>query len=170
MRKSLFRRAINRFLNIMVRFAPGSTTLRPALHKLRGVKIRGKVFIGDDVYIENEYPEAVEIDDGAQITLRTTIIAHTRGAGRVAIGKNVFIGASCVVTAPAGRTLRIGDNAVIAAGSVISADVPADTLIAGPRPKPVARVTVPLTMQTSYAEFVLGLRPWTQGQNPGPNR
>ena len=45
----------------MARFLPGSTSLRPFLHKLRGVRIQGDVFIGDDVYIENEYPECIEI-------------------------------------------------------------------------------------------------------------
>ena len=136
-------------------------SIRPAIHKLRGVKIRGQIFIGDDVYIENEYPEQVEIEDGAQITVRCTILAHTRGFGRIIIGKNAFIGSNCVITAPAGRTLRIGEGAVVAAGSVISADVPAGALVGTERPKPMARVTVPLTMETSYEEFVLGLRPWS---------
>jgi acetyltransferase-like isoleucine patch superfamily enzyme len=130
---------------------------------MRGVKISGRVFIGDDVYIENEYPEYVEIEDGAQITIRCTIIAHTRGSGRVIIGKNAFIGANCVITAPAGRTLRINEGAVIAAGTVISTDVPAQALMGVERPKPLARVTVPLTMETSYEEFVVGLRPWKPG-------
>ena len=67
----------------MARFLPGATTLRPFLHKLRGVKIYGKVFIGDDVYIENEHPECVEIHEGVQIVLRTNIIAHFRGTGKI---------------------------------------------------------------------------------------
>lgn len=162
--KSIVRRIANRILAATVRFAPGATSLRPALHKLRGVKISGRVFIGDDVYIENEYPEFVEIEDGAQITLRCTVIAHTRGSGRVIIGKNAFIGANCTITAPANRTLRIGEGAVIAAGSVVSTDVPPGALMGVERPKPLARVTVPLTMETSYEQFALGLRPWTPNQ------
>jgi hypothetical protein len=158
-KKPLFRRVLNRVLSLLVRSAPGATTLRPMLHKMRGVKITGRVFIGDDVYIENEYPEFVEIQDGAQITVRCTIIAHTRGSGRVIIGKNAFIGANCVITAPSGRTLRINEGAVVAAGTVISSDVPAHTLMGVERPKPVARVTVPLTMETSYDAFLVGLRP-----------
>ncbi len=160
MRKSALRRVFNRTLGMLARFAPGATSLRPFLHSLRGVRITGRVFIGDDVYIENEYPEQVEIDDGAQIALRCTIIAHTRGSGRVIIEKNAFIGSNCVITAPAGRTLRIGGGSVVAAGSVISTDVPQGALVSAERAKPIARVTVPLTMQTSYEEFVIGLRPW----------
>jgi hypothetical protein len=72
---------------MIARFGSGATTFRPYLHKLRGVKIYGNVFIGDDVYLEYEYPEAVEIHDGAGIALRSTIIAHYRGPGKIIIGK-----------------------------------------------------------------------------------
>jgi hypothetical protein len=74
MDKSLLRRVTNRIFHLIAQFAPGSTNLRPFLHKLRGVTIRGTVFIGDQVYLENEYPELVEIHDGVQIVLRTIIM------------------------------------------------------------------------------------------------
>ena len=45
----------------------------------------------------------------------------------VVIGKNVWLGAS--VTVVPGVT--IGDNAVIAAGAVVTKDVPANTIAAG---------------------------------------
>ena len=160
MKKSLFRRIVNRLLALIARSAPGATTLRPALHRLRGVKMHGKVFIGDDVYLENEYPEAIELEDGAQICLRSCLVAHTRGVGRIVIGRNAFLGTSCVVTAPAGKTLRIGEGAVIAACCVVASDVPDHALLGQPKAKPLAEVTMPLTMQTNYEDFLLGLRPW----------
>ena len=81
MKKSFARGALNRTLGMLARFLPGATSIRPVIHKLRGVKIKGRIFIGDDVYIENEYPEQVEIEDGAQIMVRCTILAHTRDSG-----------------------------------------------------------------------------------------
>ena len=87
MTKSLSSRVLNRLLAQVARFAPGSTTLRPMLHRLRGVKIGRRVFIGDDVYLDNEYPEAIEIGDDVQISIRAVVIAHTRGAGRVIIAR-----------------------------------------------------------------------------------
>jgi heptaprenylglycerol acetyltransferase len=123
------------------------------------VQIKGTVFIGDDVYLENEYPECVTMEDGAQIGLRTVVIAHTREIGRVVIGKDVFIGASCVIIAPGGGTLTIGDGAVVSAGTVVLADVPPATLMAPERAKAYARVTVPFTMHTDYEVFRRGLRP-----------
>ncbi len=158
MSKSLFKRISNRTLHLMARFLPGSTNLRPFLHRLRGVKIHGTVFIGDDVYLENEYPECVEIHDGAAIGLRSTIVAHTRGHGRIIIGQNAVITACCTIVCSKGQTLTIGEGAVISAGSVVSNDVPAYTFCAGPRIKAIARVTVPFTLQTSHEDFVRGLR------------
>jgi acetyltransferase-like isoleucine patch superfamily enzyme len=159
MKKSAVRRASNRVLGMLARFAPGSTSLRPFLHKLRGVRITGRVFIGDDVYIENEYPECIEMRDGAQIALRSILIAHTRGPGRIVVGRDAFIGANCVVATSPGRTLTIGDGAVIATSSVITSDVPAYTFVANEKAKPRAIVTVPLTVETSYESFLDGLKP-----------
>ena len=148
------------------RFAPGATSLRPLLHRLRGVRVAGRVFIGDDVYLENEFPECIELHEGAQISIRAILIAHTRGVGRIVVGKDAFIGANCVVTASPGATLTIGEGAVIATSSVVSGDVPPHTLVGGSKAKPVARVTVPLAMTTSYEDFLGGLRP-LKSDRPG---
>ena len=159
MNKPLYRRIFNRLLHSLARSLPGATTLRPFLHKLRGVKISGKVFIGDDVYLENEYPERIEIHDGAQIALRSIIVAHIRGPGSIVIGKNAVIGfGSCIVGAP-GKTLKIGDNSVIGAGSVVTTDIPPDTFCSPDKTKPRGIVTVPLTFDVGFDEFTAGLRP-----------
>ena len=97
MSKSLARRMANRLLHSVARFGPGSTSLRTTLHRARGVLVGKSVFIGEDVYIDNEYPECVEIHDGAQISLRAIIIAHTRGPGRVIIEKDAFVGPNCTL-------------------------------------------------------------------------
>lgn len=159
MKKSIFRRTSNRILHLIARFAPGATSLRPFLHKLRGVKIQGRVFIGDDVYIENEYPEVVEIQEEAQIVLRTIIIAHFRGAGRIIVGQKAWIGAGCIIAASPNQTLRVGEGSVVAAGSVVTKDVPPYTFVGGSPAKPIARVSVPMTLDTSFEEFKQGLIP-----------
>jgi acetyltransferase-like isoleucine patch superfamily enzyme len=159
MNKSIVRRVWNRILGMLARFAPGAETLRPFLHRLRGVRITGHVFIGDDVYLENEHPDCIEVHDGVQICLRSVLIAHTRGPGRIVIEKNAFVGANCVVAASPGATLTIGEGAVITTSSVISSDVPPYTLVGNEKAKPRAKVTVPLTMDTPYNRFLAGLKP-----------
>jgi hypothetical protein len=159
MTKSIFRRLANRFLHLLARRLPGSRSLRPALHRLRGVKIGSNVFIGEEVYIENEYPEAVEIHDDVQISLRTIILAHTRGPGKVIIEKEAFIGANNVIAASAGRTLRIGEGAVLAPGLAITKDVATHIFMANDAAKAAARVTVPLAKAETIEQFIRGLVP-----------
>jgi len=159
-KKALWKRVLNRILHLLCRFLPGAMTLRPFLHRLRGVKIHGRVFIGDDVYLENEYPECVEIKEGAQITIRSTIVAHTRGPGKIIIEKNVFIASNCVIVGSHDRTLTIGECSVLAAGSVVTTSIPPYTLYGGERAVPIAKVTEPLTMDTSYEDFIGGLVPF----------
>ena len=153
------RRVFNRVFHVLARFLPGSTSLRPFLHRLRGVKIARRVFIGDEVYLDNEYPEAIELQEGALIGLRSTIVAHTRGAGRVIIGKNVVIGAGTVIACSGGKTLKIGEGSVVCAGSVVCNSIPPFTFCGSPRVKALATVTVPFTLETSSEEFLRGLRP-----------
>lgn len=156
-RKSIFRRVMNRVLHLLAQIAPGATTVRPFLHKLRGVKIYGNVFIGDQVYLENEFPELVELHDGAQLLLRTIIVAHNRGCGKVVIGKNAWVGTNSVVTAPVGRTLTIGEGVVVAASSVVTRDVEPYMFVGGSPAKPIAKVNVPLALGVSYNDFKNGL-------------
>lgn len=156
--KSFIRRLVNRILHLLARFSPGATTVRPFLHRLRGVKIHGWVFIGDDVYLETEYPECVEIHDQVVVVMRTTVLAHFKGGyGRVVIQEKARIGPHCVIAESSGGTLTIGEGAVLAAGSVVTKDVPSYTLVGGVPARPIAKVTVPLTRETNYQDFKEGL-------------
>jgi acetyltransferase-like isoleucine patch superfamily enzyme len=159
----LLRRISNRFLHVLARFSPGCTSVRPFLHRLRGVSIGKDVFIGDDVYLENEHPSAVEIQDGVHISLRAIILAHTRGAGRLVIEKDAFIGPNAVIVTFGNRTLRIGEGAVIGAGVVIGKDVPAKAFVPSPAAVPVASAQVPLTRAETMESFVRGLVPLDRG-------
>jgi len=159
MKKGLLRRAWNRALHLVARNCPGAMTLRPFLHRLRGVKIGRNVFIGDGVYLENEWPELVELQDGAVLSIRCVIVAHTRGGGKVTIGRNVWVGPGALVVCPVGKTLTIGEGALISTGSVISASVAPQMLIAPARSVPVGRVTVSLAEPGSWERFVAGIQP-----------
>lgn len=117
------------------------------------------VFIGDDVYVDNEYPESIEIHDGVQISIRAVLIAHTRGPGRIIIEKEAFIGPHAVVACSAGRVLRIGQGAVISAGCVVTKNVPPH-MVLNPSPAQAAGyATIPLPAAKTMQEFWSGLRP-----------
>jgi acetyltransferase-like isoleucine patch superfamily enzyme len=157
--KPFMRRALNRVLHLLCRFLPGATTLRPFLHRKRGMQIGNNVWIGDDAYLENEFPEQVEIHDGAVVGLRAIVIAHTRGTGRIIIGKDVYIGAGAVIVTVANRTLVIGEGSVIMASSLVTGSVAPYTLYGSDASKPLARITKPFTASTTYEEFMTTLRP-----------
>jgi serine acetyltransferase len=159
MAKPLPSRFLNRILHTLARHGPGATSLRPFFHRLRGVKVGSGVFIGDEVYLENEYPECVEIGNEVQISVRTIFLAHTRGAGRIIIEDRVYIGPNVVLACPGTRVLRIGAGSVVSAGCVITSDVPPGVLVGTEPARPVARVKVPLSQANTFQEFVLGLAP-----------
>jgi acetyltransferase-like isoleucine patch superfamily enzyme len=141
--------------------APGGFSVRPWLHRLRGVAIGSNVWIGQLVYIDEIHPSDVTIGDNCTISLRTSIISHfysgprrPTGNGKVVIEKDVFIGPHCVILS----NVRIGEGAVIRAGSVVSRNVPAHTFWGPPAAEAVGVATVPLTPDHTYEEFLVGLK------------
>lgn len=159
MKKSLLRRMLNRLAHGLARSWLSSSGLRIVLHRLRGVRIGREVFIGEEVYLENEYPEAVELQDGVQISIRAILLAHTRGPGRLVIEKDAYIGPNVVVATSGGRTLRIGEGAVIGAGVVVTSDVAPRMFVTNTAAKVVAEARTPLTRAESVEEFTRGLAP-----------
>jgi acetyltransferase-like isoleucine patch superfamily enzyme len=140
----------------------GGFSARPYLHRLRGVKIGKNVWIGQFVYIDQLYPEAICIGENSTIGIRTTIFAHLyfgkktkNDYGKVVIGKNVYIGPHCVIL----PNVNIGEGSVIKAGSVISHNIPPGTFWGSPPIEALGKVTVPLTSEHSYQEFINGLKP-----------
>jgi acetyltransferase-like isoleucine patch superfamily enzyme len=152
-KEKFFRGVFSRILHLLARFVPGARTLRPFLHRLRGVKVGKNVFIGEDVYIDNMHPEDVEIQEGATIALRSIIMSHFRERGKVIIEKNARIGIACSVTANDGKILRIGEGAVLGTGSHVSRDVPPFTFVGPPPVRIICKTTIPLMPDTSFQEW-----------------
>ena len=141
--------------------APGGFSLRPWLQRLRGVVIGRNVWISQLVYIDELHPTDVIIGDNCTIGIRTSIISHFYSGprrptsnGKVVIEKDVFIGPHCVIL----PNVRIGEGAVIKAGTVVSRNVPAHTFWGCPSAEALGVATVPLTSESPYEEFLRGLR------------
>lgn len=62
---------------------------------------------------------------------------HKSGFAKpIAIGNNVWIGGHCVIIGG----LKIGDNSIIAAGSIVTKDVPENTIFAGNPAKKIKNI------------------------------
>jgi acetyltransferase-like isoleucine patch superfamily enzyme len=127
----------NRLLQEIARKVPGAMTMRPLLHRWRGVKMGKNVWIGYDAVIETAHPELVTIKEGAIISIQVLILAHFGGWERsVVIERNAFLGPRVIVL----PNVVIGEGSVVAAASVVTQSVPPMTLVQGNPAKPVAQV------------------------------
>jgi maltose O-acetyltransferase len=104
----------------------------------RGLKLGRDVFLGDRVYIDPGHCWLIEIGDRTMITRSAVILAHDASTrrhrqvgysrlARVHVGCDVFIGCAAIIL----PGVSIGDGAIIGAGSVVTKDVPARTVVAG---------------------------------------
>ena len=126
------------------------------------------------VYLDELYPEGISIGENSTVGMRSSIFTHLHWGARspsggykpVNIGANVFVGPHCVIL----PGVNIGEGAVIKAGSVITRNVPARVFWGAPEGRPLAAVTIPLTPDNSYDEFVQGLRPLHPGPPQPPSR
>lgn len=117
-------------------FSP-SSALRVAFHRLRGAQIARTAELGYFVIIDNLYPEKVTIEEGATVAARSTILAHDESMAYTGRGPEVvretricrraFIGVHCIVL----PGVRVGQYAIVAAGSVVTKDVPDGATVAG---------------------------------------
>jgi acetyltransferase-like isoleucine patch superfamily enzyme len=95
----------------------------------RGIVSAAKsVRIGDDTLIAGDvaiFDNSNHPVSPARRLARAAVTASE--VAPVVIGRNVWIGIRCIIT----RGVTIGDNSVVAAGSVVTKSVPPNTLVAG---------------------------------------
>lgn len=110
-----------------------------------GIKIGKNVrFTGTPVWASEPY--LIEIGNNVTITQNVTFHTHDGGValfrkkfpginvfGKIKIGNNVFIGSDAIIM----PGVTIGDNVVIGAGSIVSKDIPSNTIAAGVPAKPL---------------------------------
>lgn len=110
------------------------------LHRMRGVKIGKNVYIGNDVHLDLFHPELITVEDYATIGMRTMIFAHSsmgsspylksfypRMTAPVKIGKGSWIAPGCMIL----PGVTIGENSVVAVGSIVVRDVPPYNVVGG---------------------------------------
>jgi acetyltransferase-like isoleucine patch superfamily enzyme len=166
MKESVLRGVSNRVLQHLARILPGAQSVRVAMHRARGVQIGTGVWIGYDVVLDTSRPHLITLEDGCVLSMRVTVLAHFRESVGVKIERDAFVGAGALIL----PNVVIGHGAVVAAGSVVTRSVPAQTLVQGNPAIPVARCGIPIGPETSLKEFSSQLRPITSHLSKRPAR
>jgi len=106
-----------------------------------GVTIEDNVFVGHNVtFINDTYPRATTADGELQTN-------HDWKVEATLIKRGASIGSGATVLSK----VTIGENAIVGAGSVVTKDVSANTIVAG-APAKVLRTLEPTVMEVSIGE------------------
>jgi acetyltransferase-like isoleucine patch superfamily enzyme len=157
MKENVPRGLLNRILQMLTMLTPGGSTLRVWLHRARGVQIGRNVWISYNAILETAFPQLISIGDDAFIGIGVIVIAHFKGSGRgVRIEKRAFIGPGAIIL----PDVKIGEGAVVTAGSVVTASVPPMTVVQGNPALPIAKCGVSLQPEgVLMKDFLRKLRP-----------
>jgi acetyltransferase-like isoleucine patch superfamily enzyme len=100
------------------------------LRKIMKMDIHPTVKISLKANLDQTNPSGVHIDEGTYIAFHAVVLTHDMSRLLTVdtyIGKNCFIGA-CSIIMPG---VRIGDECIVGSGSVVTADVPSHSVVAG---------------------------------------
>ena len=122
---------------------PVSYKVRPWIWKLTGVNAKGKFNVGYDVYYDVGNAKMITIEEDVWIASRSLILCHKRDLSNYKVGDaynkqphNIFnvvlkkgccIGMGSIIM----PGVTVGEGAIIAAGSVVTKDIPPYTIAGG---------------------------------------
>jgi maltose O-acetyltransferase len=102
----------------------------------QGLNLGKNVFIGNNVIIDTSFPWLITIKDECTITDNVIILAHDASTKKyldytkikqVIIGEKTFIGMGSIIL----PGVNVGKNVIIGAGSVVTKDIPDNSIVAG---------------------------------------
>jgi len=134
----IWKLVLNKFLQTIIDTFPLPSKWRTILHYWKGVKFKdiNSVFIGEGVLFDPVFPENIKVGSNVMITTGAIILTHhydshynnhVFSVGNVTIHDGVFLGARAMIVS----NVTIGEKAIIAAGAVVTKDVPANAIVGG---------------------------------------
>ncbi len=145
-----FRAVKRKLIKVIVRFLPGYK-IRASLLRSCGYVIGKQVMIGEDFIIGEtgrNLSVRVFIGDRVAIAPRVTLITisgpndsrlreiYPAKSGKIIIENDAWIGAGAIIL----PDVTIGEGAIVAAGAVVTKDVPPYTVVGGVPARPIKRI------------------------------
>lgn len=138
--RSAVRVLAQKLLHLMARFCIHGD-LRRALYRAMGVSIGRHAYVGMDTWLDDQFPELITLEDDVVISFRVTVVVHddARRMDRIEAGqlegtvapvvfkKGCYLGAGSIIL----PGVTVGEHAVVAAGAVVTRDVPPRVVVAG---------------------------------------
>jgi len=103
---------------------------RVYLVKIWGMDIHPFTLVSLKAVLDRTYPQGIHIAEGSAVSFDAVILTHDHIAGKhthTYIGKYCQVGARSIVM----PGISVGDNSVIAAGAIVTKDVPSGSIVAG---------------------------------------
>ena len=132
-------RTIGRILRIFAWIAP-IYQFRASLWRKCGVKIGKRVYIGNLVYFDGEFPHLITLESDVSIGPMVSILAHSGGSPfhhqtkifshssqPVLIKRGAWIGSGAIIL----PGVTIGKGSIVAAGAVVNRNIPDFKIAAG---------------------------------------
>lgn len=140
--KELLKSFLGKFLQIvaMTRLPVGSK-IRCSLEKLRGVKIGKHVFLAGGNSLDRARPDLITLEDYTALSGGVHILTHSNPTlplrkilgesssivEPVIIKKGAWLAVNCIIL----PGIIVGENSIVTAGSVVTRNVPPNTIVAG---------------------------------------
>ncbi len=146
-------RILGRILRILAWIAP-IYQFRANIWRRCGVNIGKRVYIGNLVFIDSQYPHLITVEDDASIGPLTLILAHSGGSPYhqqtgifkqkpkpVLIKRGAWIGSGAIILPGA----IIGEGSIVASGAVVNRPIPDFRVAAGNPARVVSKLPRPKT-------------------------
>ncbi len=100
------------------------------LRKIMKMDVHPTVKLSLKANLDLTNPRGVHIDEGTYVAFHAVILAHDMSRLLMSdtyIGKNCFIGAYSIIM----PGVRVGNECIVGSGSVVTVDVPSNSVVAG---------------------------------------
>lgn len=144
-------RLLGRVIRILAWVAP-IYQFRASLWRKVGVKIGKRVYVGNLVYFDGEYPHLVTLEDDVSIGPSALLLAHSSASPfhqqtglfkqppkPVLIKRGAWIGSGAIIL----PGVTIGVGSIVSAGAVVSRNIPDFYIAAGNPARVISKLKLP---------------------------